>query len=156
MTPAGTILVGHMSEGKVVEYDLDGNVVRSAKVDHAWEAIRLNNGNMLVTGDGARFVRELGPNGEQVWELTQADISFKLGNLQTANRLANGNTVICSWIAGNNDPKQWPGTVQVVEVTPAKEVGWALSSWSYPDLGPATSIQLLDEPDTPEGLDQQR
>ena len=156
MTPAGTILVGHMSEGKVVEYDLDGNVVWSAKIDHAWQAIRLKNGNTLVTGDGARFVRELNPQGETVWELTQADVNFKLGNLQTANRLANGNTVICSWIAGNNDTKQWPGTVQVFEVTPKKKVVWALSSWDQPDLGPATSIQLLDEPGTPEGMDQQR
>jgi hypothetical protein len=157
MTPAGTILVGHLSEGKVVEYDLDGNVVWTAKVEHAWQAIRLKSGNTLVTGDGAKFVRELDPKGETVWELTQADVpDIKLGNLQTANRLANGNTVICSWIAGNNDTKQWPGTVQVFEVTREKKVVWALSSWDNPDLGPATSIQLLDEPGTPEGLDQQR
>lgn len=156
MTPAGTILVGHMSEGKVVEYDLDGHVVWSAKADHAWEAIRLKNGDTLVTGDGARFVRELNPKGETVWELTQADVNFKLGNLQTANRLANGNTVICSWIAGNNNTKQWPGTVQVFEVTRDKKIVWALSSWDNPDLGPATSIQLLDEPGAPEDMDQQR
>ncbi|MCY2953831.1 MAG: hypothetical protein NTU53_17930 [Planctomycetota bacterium] len=31
---------------------------------------------------------------------------------------------------------------------------WALSSWKDPDLGPSTSIQLLDEPGTPE--DQER
>jgi hypothetical protein len=29
---------------------------------------------------------------------------------------------------------------------PDKEVVWALSSWDKPDLGPCTSIQLLDEP----------
>jgi hypothetical protein len=154
MTPAGTILVGHMSEGKVVEYDLDGKVVWSAKVDHAWQAIRLRNGNTLVTGDAAKFVRELAPDGSTVWELTQADVNFKLGNIQCANRLANGNTVICNWIAGDNDTSHWPGTVQVFEVNPAKQVVWALSSWKDPDLGPATSIQLLDEPGAPE--DQQR
>jgi hypothetical protein len=37
--------------------------------------------------------------------------------------------------------------VQVLEVTPDKQVVWALSSWKDPDLGPATHIQLLDEPD---------
>jgi hypothetical protein len=154
MTPAGTILVGHMSEGKVVEYDLDGKVVWSAKVDHAWQAIRLKNGNTLVTGDAAKFVREIAPDGSTAWELTQADVSFKLGNIQCANRLANGNTVICNWIAGDNDTSHWPGTVQVFEVNPAKKVVWALSSWNNPDLGPATSIQLLDEPGAPE--EQQR
>jgi hypothetical protein len=47
-------------------------------------------------------------------------------------------------------PKLWPGSVQVLEVTPEKKVVWALSEWKNPDLGPASSIQLLDEPGTPE------
>jgi len=46
--------------------------------------------------------------------------------------------------------------VQIFEVNPAREVVWALSQWKDPDLGPSTSIQLLDEPGTPEGMDQQR
>ena len=91
-------------------------------------------------------MREVNTKGETVWELTQADVTFKLGNLQTANRLASGNTVICSWIAGDNDTSHWPGTVQIFEVNPAKQVVWALSSWKDPDLGPATSIHILDEP----------
>ncbi len=157
MTPAGTILVGHLSEGKVVEYDLDGKEVWSCKADHAWSAIRLKNGNTLISGDAAKYVREVNPKGETVWEFTQADMpDYRLGNLQTANRLANGNTVICSWIAGNNNTKQWPGTVQVFEVNPTKQIVWALAAWDNPDIGTATSIQLLDEPGTPEGMDQQR
>jgi hypothetical protein len=44
------------------------------------------------------------------------------------------------------DPKLWSGTVQVLEVTPEKKIVWALSSWDNPDLGPASSLQLLDEP----------
>jgi hypothetical protein len=154
MTPAGTILVGHMSEGKVVEYDQEGKEVWSCKAEHAWSAIRLKNGNTLISGDASQYVREVNPRGETVWEFSKADVPFKLGNIQCANRLANGNTVICSWIAGDNNTSHWPGTVQVFEVTPAKQVVWALSSWKDPDLGPATSIQLLDEPGAPE--DQQR
>jgi hypothetical protein len=46
--------------------------------------------------------------------------------------------------------------VQVFEVTPEMKVVWALSSWKVPDLGPATSIQMLDEPGIVENLDQQR
>ena len=95
--------------------------------------------------------------GETVWEFTPADApGYRLGNFQTANRLANGNTVICTWIAGNKDTQQWAGSVQVLEITPAKQVVWALSSWENPDLGPATSIQLLDEPGSPEAMDQER
>jgi hypothetical protein len=41
--------------------------------------------------------------------------------------------------------------VQVLEVTPAKKVVWALRAWAEPaDLGPATVVQLLDEPGLPE------
>lgn len=48
-------------------------------------------------------------------------------------------------------------TIQVIEVTPQKEIVWALSAWEDPaDLGPATCIQLLDEPGIPENMEQQR
>jgi hypothetical protein len=77
-------------------------------------------------------------------------------NNQTANRLANGNTVICNWCAGNPKVEEWIGTVQVFEVTRDKKVVWALSSWKNPDLGPCTYIQLLDEPGNPENGELQR
>lgn len=66
------------------------------------------------------------------------------------SRLANRNTVICNWISGNTKPKDWPKTVQVLEVTPSKKVVWAFRSWDNLDLGPASSIQLLDQPGKPE------
>jgi hypothetical protein len=155
MTKAGTILVPHLGEGKVVEYDLDGKVLWSVEAKSPWQAVRLKNGNTLIAGDWSRYAREVNPKGETVWEFTQADVpTCALGNIQTADRLANGNTVLCCWIAGDNDTSHWPGTVQVFEVTPGKQIVWALSSWKDPDLGPATSIQLLDEPGAPE--DQER
>ncbi len=144
MTRAGTILVPHMSEGKVVEYDLEGKEVWSVKARSAC-AVRLKNCNTPIAGDAAKYVRAVNHKGATVWELTQADVpDIKLFNTQTANRLANGNTVICNWCAGDNNTAHWPGTVQVFEVTPEKKVVWALSSWKAPDLGPSTSIQLLD------------
>jgi hypothetical protein len=39
-------------------------------------------------------------------------------------------------------------------VTPDKQIVWALSSWKDPDLGPATSIQLLDEPGVAEDAER--
>jgi hypothetical protein len=155
MTKAGTILVPHLGEGKVVEYTLEGKVLWSVEAKSPWQAVRLKNGNTLIAGDWSRYAREVNPKGETVWEFTQADVpDTTLGNIQTADRLANGNTVLCCWIAGDNDTSHWPGTVQVFEVTPGKQIVWALSSWKDPDLGPATSIQLLDEPGAPE--DQER
>ncbi len=150
MTAAGTLLVPHLSEGKVVEYDLDGKPLWSVEAKSPWSAVRLRNGNTLIAGDWSRYVREVDPAGRTVWEFTPADVpDIILGNLQTANRLANGNTVICCWIAGNKNLDEWPGSVQVLEVTPAKKVVWALRSWQDPvDLGPSSAIQLLDEPET--------
>jgi hypothetical protein len=151
MTDAGTLLVPHLSEGKVVEYDLDGKAIWSVAAKTPWQAVRLKNGDTLIAGDASRYAREVNPKGETVWEFTADDApGYKLGSIQTADRLANGNTILTFWIAGDNDTTHWSGTVQAMEVAPNKRIVWALSSWKDPDLGPATSIQLLDQPDTPE------
>lgn len=151
-----TIMVGLFAEKKVVEFDLDGKEIWSVDAPSAWSAIRLHNGNTLISGDGQGYTREVNPKGETVWEFTRADAPFTIGNTQTANRLANGNTVICNWIAGNNKTEEWAGTVQVFEVTKDKKIVWALSSWENPDLGPATYIQILDEPGNPDNGELQR
>lgn len=153
MTSTGTILVPHLSEGKVVEYDLNGKAVWSVEAKNPWQAVRLKNGNTLISGDAAKYVREVNPKGETVWEFTQADVpDIKLFNTQTAQRLANGNTLISNWCGNFKSEADWPGVVQFLEVTPQKKVVWALRSWKDPvDLGPSTSIELLDQP-TPAGF----
>ena len=157
MMKNGDLLVPHLTEGKVVEYDLKGNVIRTIADRSPWQAVPLKNGNILISGDWNRYVREVNPKGDTVWQFTQADApGYTLGNFQTADRLANGNTIITCWVAGDDDTSHWPGTVQVLEVTPAKKIVWALSSWKHPDLGPASSIQLLDQPGSPEDGGQQR
>ena len=67
--------------------------------------------------------------------------SYRYGNTQSATRLENGNTVICSRGGVNQGP-------QLVEVTPDKKVVWVLQDWV--DFGPATAVQILDEPGIPE------
>jgi hypothetical protein len=43
--------------------------------------------------------------------------------------------------------------VQALEVTPDKKVVWALRALGNPlDLGPSTTIQLLDQPGVPEAV----
>jgi hypothetical protein len=63
-----------------------------------------------------------------------------------ATRLANGNTLINNWFSGSVEkisPDHQP--VQAIEVTPDKKIVWALRSWTPPaDLGPSTTIQILD------------
>ena len=158
MTAAGTFLVSHMDMNKVAEYDATGKQIWSVAVPNPWAAVRLKNGNTLLTSNRG-FVHEVNPAGEVVWEFTQKDVpDIKLFSLQEADRLANGNTVISNWCPnGIKDPKDWHKSVQVLEVTPDKKLVWALRSWEAPaDLGPATAIQLLDEPGIPENREQQR
>lgn len=146
LTPLGNLLVAHMDMGKVVEYDLKGKEVWSVDAPGAWSASVVPNGNVLIAGSSRKYVREVNRNGETVWEFTAADApGYTLSNLQTATRLANGNTLINDWFnewSGKVDPSNAP--VQAIEVTPQKRIVWALRSWTTPtDLGPSTTIQLL-------------
>ena len=150
-TAAGTFLVAHMDMDKVVEYDKKGKAIWSVDAPSAWSAIRLKNGNTLIAGNQHAYVREVNPKGVTVWEITQNELpGFPLAVVQEVSRLANGNTIICNWVAGGVKPPQWPDTVQVIEVTPQKKVVWALRQWKDPNLGPASAIQLLDQPGIPE------
>jgi Mal s 1 allergenic protein-like len=154
MTKAGTFLVAHMDMNKVVEYDQSGKEIWSVAAPSAWAAVRLKNGNTLISGNQNGYVREVNPKGETVWEIDKDDLpGIKLLTVQEVTRLANGNTLINNW-AGSLPMEQWPTVVQLIEVTPAKKVVWALRDWKT--LGPASSTQLLDEPGVPENGDQQR
>lgn len=152
ITPAGTLMVAHMDMGKVCEYDAGGKELWSYPIEGAWGVTPLKNGNILVVG--RREVREVTHNGQTVASFTPADTGdYKLSSLQLAWRLPNGNTLINNWF------NEWSGTVdksnppvQAVEMTPDKKVVWVLRSWEQPDLGPATTIQILDEPEAPENV----
>ncbi|MGA2132909.1 MAG: hypothetical protein ABSH50_11500 [Bryobacteraceae bacterium] len=150
LTAAGTYLVAHMDLGKVVEYDLNGKVLRSVEAPGVWSATPLPDGNILAVGSSRRYVREINRKGETVWEFTAADApGYRLSNLQTAIRLPNGNTIINDWFnewSGQVNPSDAPA--QALEVTPDKRIVWALRSWAPPvDLGPSTNIQILDQTD---------
>jgi hypothetical protein len=79
---------------------------------------------------------------------------FNIPSPQLAIRRSNGNTIINNW------QNQWQGKVdlnnpplQAIEVTPDKKIVWALSSWTAPvNLGPSTTIQLLNEPGISENV----
>jgi len=73
-------------------------------------------------------------------------------NTWSAIRLENGNTVFVNW----NSP---PSVPRIFEVDPDKRLIWSLKTLVQtavnPKLGPATSIQLLDEPGAMENGDVQ-
>jgi enterochelin esterase family protein len=154
MTPSGNLLVAHMDLGKVVEYGPDGKEVWSVDAPSPWAAIRLKNGNTLISGNQHGWVREVNRKGQTVWEIDKDDLpGITLFTVQEVSRLANGNTLINNW-AGSQPQAEWPNTVQLIEVTPDKKVVWAVRDWTM--LGPASSTQLLDEPGAAEKRELQR
>jgi hypothetical protein len=115
--------------------------------------VRLKNGNTLISGNARKYVKEVNPAKQVVWELTQADLppDIILYTVQEAMRLSNGNTIVNNWCGGGLPRGEWADKcVQVFEVTPDKKVVWKVKQWSNPNLGPGSSTQLLDEPGIPE------
>jgi hypothetical protein len=146
-TAQGTYLVPELGMGTnaaVVEYDKDFNEIWSYKIRSPWAAIRLKNGNTLITDEGDKLTREVNPQGETVWEFRDNDLpeAYRFASApQSCTRLANGNTIFCSRGGNGKGP-------QLVEVTPDKKVVWVL--WDFATLGPATAVQILDDPGIPE------
>lgn len=149
MTAAGTFLLPFLKLNQVVEYNRDMMEVWRYEIPTPWAASRLHNGNTLITDEHDRLVREVTPQGKTAWEFTAADLppDITFRNIQTAERLANGNTVIFSSTGGAKREDK-PGLLQCVEVTTDKRVVWALQDWK--NLGPATTAQFLDQPGLPE------
>ncbi|MBR3305101.1 MAG: hypothetical protein IKR03_01615 [Clostridia bacterium] len=164
LTKDNTFLVSYLQMGKVVEYDMDFNLIREIKSSRPWSAQKLLNGNILITDENELAVKEIDINGDIVWSVraeelpdryVKAEIFERPGaapdaapgtksepiGWQSCVRLANGNTVLCS--QGN-----FGLAPQFIEITKEKEIVWALKNWK--DLGPATSIQILSDPGIPE------
>lgn len=142
-TAKGTYLVPFLQMNQVVEYDQDFKEIWRYEIPTPWAAIRLKNGNTLITDEKDKLTREVNAKGETVWELKPEDLPepYRFPNTQTCTRLANGNTIICSRGGNGKGP-------QLVEVNPLKKVVWVLQDWST--LGPATAVQILDGPGVPE------
>lgn len=145
MTKAGTYLLPHLNMGKVIEYNRQWQPILTIDAPSAWAAVRLKNGNTLISGNQHGYVKEVNAKGEVVWELNKDDLpGFPLYTVHQVSRLANGNTLICNW-GGFLRKEDWDKVVQLIEVTPEKKVVWALHQWKDPDLGPSSCVQLLDE-----------
>ena len=151
LTPAGTLLVAHMDHGKVSEYDDHGKELWTVPFPGPWSATRLADGHTLITS--TKLIREIDPDGKTVWECTPADLPGKdIRGFQVSVRLPNGNTLINNWVnswSESLDPDKVPE--QAYEITPDKKIVWTLKAWKAPNnLGPSTTIQILDKPSVPE------
>lgn len=149
LTRKGTLLVASMEMNTVFEFDSDGNQLNAWEVPSAWGVSELKGGNILVTGNNG-IVREIDRAGAVVWSFDwKRSEKYPAVSTQKSYRLKNGNTLMGNWWnewSGQKVDRNAP-PVQFIEVTPEGEIVWELSSWNPPaDLGPSTTIQLLDEP----------
>jgi hypothetical protein len=142
-TAQGTYLVSFLEMDKVIEYDKHFKPIWEYDIKSPWAAIRLKNGNTLITDEHDVLTREVNPEKQTVWEVRPSDLpeGYRYQNAQSVTRLANGNTIICSRGGDAKGP-------QLVEVTPEKQVVWVL--WDWKNFGPATAVQILDDPGIPE------
>jgi outer membrane protein assembly factor BamB len=145
VTAQGTYLISFLNLGYVCEYDKDFKEIWKYKINSPWAALRLKNGNTLITDEKDSLTREVNAKGDTVWEFNcktdlPADYQFTSAP-QTCTRLANGNTIFTSRGKNSRGP-------QLIEVTPEKKVVWVLDDWTK--IGDATAVQILDDPGTPE------
>ena len=145
VTAQGTYLVSFMGLNRVVEYDKDFKEIWRYDIAQPWAAIRLKNGNTLITNEKDSLTREVNAKGETIWEFNclkdlPAEYQFTSAP-QTCTRLANGNTIFTSRGKGGAGP-------QLIEVSPDKKVVWVLQDWKT--LGDATAVQILNDPGMPE------
>ena len=127
--PNGNYIVPHLLAFAVKEYKPDGTVVRTIKTDleelggrkaRNWPftAIQLKGGNLLVNLTNGNKTVEFDPSGKVVWRVDNSHVDGRFADPCGGQRLANGNTLICSYGQRKGDmPK-------LFEVTRDKKVVW--------------------------------
>ena len=125
----GNYIVPHLLAFAVKEYQPDGKVVRTIKTDlpelggrkqRNWPftAIHLKGGNLLVNLTNGNKTVEFDRDGKVVWRVDNSDVGGRFADPCGGQRLANGNTIICSYGQKKGDmPK-------LFEVNRKKEVVW--------------------------------
>lgn len=138
----GHYFVCFKGEGKIVELDGDGRVLRSIPVPgDPHEVVPLPDGHLLVTcGDGHKAI-ELDAQAKVVWEVNENDLPGNpLRLMAGCQRLPNGNTVFANYL-GHGHVGEQP---QFVEVTRDKKVVWQFRDDAR--FKTINQVQLLDIP----------
>jgi hypothetical protein len=117
-TPEGTYLLAAV--GQVVELDARWNISHQFKVaGNLFKAVRLANGNVLCSsGPGARFLKEINPQGEVVREIHGDQLTE--GSFTGFHLQPDGHVVVANWLGHGPDHD---GTV-LVEYAPGGSIGW--------------------------------
>lgn len=114
----GNFLICDEKTSSVLELDQENNIIWAHKEERVpTHAVRLGNGNTLVTISSEHFVKEIAPTGEVVWcfggEKKVGSDKNHLSAPEHASRLTNGNTLIAD-----------TRNSRVIEVSPDGEIVW--------------------------------
>ena len=144
LTSRGTLLVANMGLGCISEYNCEGKELERWSGFKPWSVQELPKGNILITGRKGE-IQEMNRQGQIVWQMNVAQIGVT--QPQKTVRLKNGNHIVNNWYnEWNKTPMDTANApVQAVEIDRSGKVVWQLRAWKNPDLGPSTTIQLLDE-----------
>jgi hypothetical protein len=150
--PNGNYLVPHLLAFAVKEYKPTGEVVNIFRTDTPelgsrdsvnwpFTAIRLDNGNTLVSLTHGNKIVEFNPSGGVEWKVTNND--FKDRPFQDpcgVQRLPNGNTVIASYGAKKG--------IKLFEITPSKEMVWHYDVYGAHEFQILTTngVPIAEEP----------
>jgi len=147
-TRAGTYLM--CCNDRIREGSREGVYLREFPVEgfyHAWKALRLPNGHLLVTAGYGAFVVELDAAGQIVRKFGgKAQVPEKVRPFfyATFQLLANGNVVLANW--QGHGPGFGNSGVQLLEFNPEDEIVW---SWSKAELiSSLQGVLVLDGVDT--------
>ncbi len=146
LSSRGTLLVANMAMGCIHEFTSNGQEVDRWIGFLPWSVQEMpKTGNLLITGRKG-LVQEINRQGQIVWELNTTD--YGVTQPQKTIRLKNGNHIINNWYnEWNKEPMDTANApVQAVEIDKDGRLVWRLKAWKNPDLGPSTTIQLLEEP----------
>lgn len=100
-TPEDSYLLAAV--GQVVELDARWNIIRQFKLPgNLFKAVRLPNGNVLCSsGPGARFLKELNPQGEVVREIRGDEL--KEGSFTGFQLRPDDHVVVANWLGHGPD-----------------------------------------------------
>jgi outer membrane protein assembly factor BamB len=148
----GHYLAAHERDGAVREYAPDGKVVweyevplfgmapRGGHGPEAWgnqvfAALRLPNGNTLISTGNGHSVLEVTPAKQIVWSVKQNELpGITLAWVTTLQVRPNGNLILGNCHAGPENP-------QIVEITRDKRVVWTFKD--FKNFGNALSNSLV-------------
>lgn len=145
LSSRGTLLIANMALGCIHEFTCDGKEVDRWDGFLPWSVQEMpKTGNLLITGRKGK-IQEINRQGETVWELNTTD--YGVTQPQKTVRLPNGNHLINNWYnEWNKEPMDTlHAPVQAIEIDKDGKLAWQLRAWKNPDLGPSTTIQLLNE-----------